>query len=65
MEADDKTMLVRLQGGDIQRRPVASEDIYRPMNGGPDRLVRQIPELRDGEELTWPMADSMPTIIRS
>jgi len=61
---DDETMLVRLQGGDVVRRPVAAR-IYGDLTNG-DRVLLQVePELNDDEMVVRTMADKYPLIVKT
>ena len=63
-EQEDRTMLVRLQGGDIIRRPVAYVDIKLFPDGSTQEL-QSYPELEDGEILYWPLGDPLPNIVQA
>lgn len=63
-EQEKRTMLVRLQGGDVIRRPVAHIDIKLLPNGVMQEL-QSYPELEAGEILYWPLGDPLPNIVQT
>jgi len=64
MSEDRETMLVRLQGGDVVRRPIAARTYDEFING--DRiLLQEEPELNDDEMVVRTMADKYPLIVKT
>lgn len=61
----ENTMLVRMPGGDVVRRPVAREAYVRDLPGSLIGAEVRLPELRDGEELVQAMGDPIPQIINT
>ena len=63
-EQEERIMFVRLQGGDVIRRPVAYIDIKLLLDGSTQEL-QSYPELEAGEELYWSLGDPLPHIVQS
>lgn len=62
--ADQETMLVRLQGGKVERRPVAIKE-HADLIAGGQILWSQEPELNDGEMVVRTLADPVPLIVKA
>lgn len=60
----EETMLVRLQGGDVVRRPVASR-VFVEFIDGSRVLAQEHPEVEEDEVAISTMGDPIPRIIRT
>lgn len=60
---EQKTMLVRI-GGDVVRRPVAYESFAKDV-AGTQHLMRQEPELYEGEMIVQLLSERIPNILKN
>lgn len=63
-EKAERTMLVRLQSGDVVRRRVAYVDM-KLLPDGSTKELQSYPELKRGEVLYWPLGDPLPNVVRT